>query len=436
MPVEKTHGAWGSAWSFTDKGFANINEDLVYQDAATGFYLVCDGVGGTGAGLEASRILQETLQEELARGKALIEEAQADPTKAKRDNVEKFLDQAFQSAAKRIFAHAKSDPKKNGSCTTADALLLLGNYALIAHAGPGRVFLLRKAELHQLTEDHTQLAQLRRQGKLDTIPPAQQAGYARRLTRAIGHQEQTKLDFLELELQKGDFLFLCSDGFWMTMGESTVEKILPSLIADPTTLVEKEAADCNARSPKDNFSLLLVDLSGARANMGESSADLKIQLTGKVPLFRFLSYQEIIKVINVAELFKVGAGATICKEGDAGGEMMVLLEGAADVLKQGKKIAELKKGDAFGEMTMIDTGPRTASIVASVPSNLLAFPRDALFALLREEPQLAVKFLWGLSKELNKRLKTTSDQLVGKKADHSAQDNKGPLPFLYSKDIH
>jgi CRP-like cAMP-binding protein len=99
------------------------------------------------------------------------------------------------------------------------------------------------------------------------------------------------------------------------------------------------------------------------------------------------------------------------------------------------KLTTVTTGDVFGEMSMIDTAPRSATIIAQESCSLLAFPRDAFFALLREDPTLSVKFLWGLSQEMNKRIRRLSNTLVGAEEPINQERTGGKLPFLYTKDI-
>ena len=113
--------------------------------------------------------------------------------------------------------------------------------------------------------------------------------------------------------------------------------------------------------------------------------------------------------------------------------MMLVLSGHVDVTKNGQSIRRLGQGDVFGEMSMIDAAPRSATVTAGGPTSLLAFPRDALFDLLREDQNLSVKFLWGVTMEMNKRLRAASNKLVGRpESEGTAVDRKVPLPFQRS----
>jgi hypothetical protein len=316
-------------------------------------------------------------------------------------------------------------------CTSVDLVLVFGTHALVGHVGAGRVYLVRKSEAHLLTEDHTQAAYLRRIGKLSNATPQQVATYSRRLTRAVGYQEEVKADTLLVELEPGDRFVLMTDGVWQPLGDGTVFSLAarPLPPKELLALLHGTVAETGAR---DNYTTLIADPAVAAVPI-QAGAEQKLKMLGRVPAFEYLSYQELLKVLSIGDLVKVNAGQVLCKEGEQGGEMMLLISGSADVTKSGKVIRGLGKGDVFGEMSMIDSAPRSASVVATSATNLLAFPRDALFSLFREDSLLSVKFLWGVTMEMNKRLRAASNRLVGKPEHEGAPtEKKGPLPFLRS----
>jgi len=346
-----------------------------------------------------------------------------------RDSVQIRLGQAFQEASRAVFQAAHSDPSLQSICTTMDAILVLGTHAVVAHVGSGRVYLVRKGELHQLTEDHTQLAHLRRVGKLAEVPAGQHSAYSKRLLRAVGFREEVQVDLFPVELEAGDRFVLISDGVWSAMAEEELEKLLLSGGKADAALKALHARV--GSSAKDNFTTLVLDPQTKAAPVPEASAEAKIKMLGTVPAFAFLSYKELIRVINTGELTKLGAGKEIWHEGASGDEMMLILSGSVEIIKNGKRLNVLKKGDVIGEMSMIDSAPRSASVVTVEPTNLLAFPREALFALLREETELAVKFLWGVTMEMNKRLRSVSAQIAGGAVSSMPPPpaGKAPLPF-------
>jgi protein phosphatase len=415
----------------SEAGTSPRNEDSCLVAEGLGFFLVCDGLSVKSGGEIAAKTAGECLQAWAAASQSVIEKAKTSGNKEDIKALEESMAAAFHQASSVIFHKAAEDPSYHGMCTSVDLVLVFGTHALVGHVGAGRVYLVRKSEAHLLTEDHTQAAYLRRIGKLSSATPQQVATYSRRLTRAVGYQEEVKADTLLVELEPGDRFVLMTDGVWQPLGDGTVF----SLAARPLPpkellgLLHGTVVETGAR---DNYTTLIADPAVAAVPI-QAGAEQKLKMLGRVPAFEYLSYQELLKVLSIGDLVKVNAGQVLCKEGEQGGEMMLLIAGSADVTKSGKVIRSLGKGDVFGEMSMIDSAPRSASVVATSSTNLLAFPRDALFSLFREDSLLSVKFLWGVTMEMNKRLRAASNRLVGKpETDGAPTEKKGPLPFLRS----
>ncbi len=406
----------------SELGGAARNEDVCASLPELHLFVVCDGLGKDSAE-RASRVAIHVLQAYLEKQGATFGALRASPKKESRRALQAFLAAGVQEASSAVFTATG----KGLLCTTMDVLLLTDTHALVAHVGSGRVYLGRDGQMHLLTEDHTQLASLRRMGK-PTGTPEEEARAAKRLTRAVGFREDVKVDLLEVELAEGDRFLLLTDGVWGALEDSALENL--SLKAGTVeSVVAQLHEEVRKRQPKDNFTTLLVQ-PRPKVEDATVSPEQKIKMLGRVPALEFLSYQDLIRVISTGDLLKMRTDQVVCREGDAGGEMMLIVSGAAEVQKNGKTIGTLGRGDVFGEMSMLDAAPRSATITTTAPTHLLAFPRDALFSLLREEPELAVKFLWGVTMEMNKRLRSASNQLVGVADEKDVGKRpRWPLPF-------
>jgi protein phosphatase len=412
----------------SESGALPLNEDSCRAWNEFGLVALCDGLSvGKGGGDVASRISLDTLGRWAGEQADTISKACKLNSKMVRESLQGRFSQAFQEASKAVFKAAHSEPRLQSVCTTMDAILLLGSHVIVGHAGSGRVYLARKGELHQLTVDHTQLAHLQRTGKLSEVPEGQHSALSKRLLRAVGFREEVQVDVFSVELEAGDRFFLVTDGVWAALKEEELEKILLSP-ENPNSLLRILHERVGIGKAKDNFSTVVLDPKTEPTSHPEAGAQAKIKMLGRVPAFEFLSYQELIRVINTGELVKIQAGKEIWKEGASGDEMMLILTGSVEIVKNGKRLDVLKKGDVLGEMSMIDSAPRSASALTLEPANLLAFPREALFSLLREENELAVKFLWGVTMEMNKRLRTMTSQFTGG-APLVPPVGKGVLPF-------
>ncbi len=196
---------------------------------------VADGMGGHVAGEIASRLA--------------IEAAMADPGSAG-DRARAGNDKVVEAVI--------SDPALAGMGTTLTlASLTGGNTAEIAHIGDSRAYLLRERGLRQLTQDHTLVAELVADGKLD---PAEVRAHPQRnlLTKVIGMARTVDIDELSVEVEAGDRLLLCSDGLTSMIEDPEVAEILAQGAPEEAVWNLIEAA--NRAGGEDNVTVIVVDI--------------------------------------------------------------------------------------------------------------------------------------------------------------------------------
>jgi CRP-like cAMP-binding protein len=88
------------------------------------------------------------------------------------------------------------------------------------------------------------------------------------------------------------------------------------------------------------------------------------------------------------------------KQGDVGRECFVLVEGKVKVDINGRKVASLGPGAYFGEMSLLDKGPRTATVTTETDSTVLVLGPREFSGVLDEVPQLAHKLLAALAQRI------------------------------------
>jgi CRP-like cAMP-binding protein len=114
----------------------------------------------------------------------------------------------------------------------------------------------------------------------------------------------------------------------------------------------------------------------------------------QVPLFSSLAPRHLRRLADLTEEQRYMEGARIVREGDIGDTFYVILEGEAKVKsKSGRQVNRLRPGDFFGEISVLDGGPRTASVVADTPLVMLALPRAAFLKMIQQQPEVGVKLL-------------------------------------------
>ena len=191
------------------------NEDTAYVGAAQSLLAVADGMGGHKAGEVASYMAIDTLKQRLRTHKPDL----------------KLMRLAFEEANRRIADVSKGEENCHGMGTTMTALWKTNASMLLAHVGDSRAYLLRDGILHQVTDDHSVVAELMRSGLL-TPEEARKHPYRNVITRALGSAPSVEVDLREHERHKGDIWLLCTDGLSNMLSDQKMQEILSTLPPD------------------------------------------------------------------------------------------------------------------------------------------------------------------------------------------------------------
>jgi CRP/FNR family cyclic AMP-dependent transcriptional regulator len=128
--------------------------------------------------------------------------------------------------------------------------------------------------------------------------------------------------------------------------------------------------------------------------------DDKIERLKEVPLFEACSQRQLRRVAKIARVFDVAAGTVLTRAGEPGDEFFLLLDGTARVVVSAEKHVPVHPGEFFGEMSLLDGGPRSATVVAETPIRLLVISRRHFSGLLKDVPGLTPTLLVTLSKRV------------------------------------
>jgi len=213
-------------------------------------FVVADGMGGANAGEVASRAAVETFAAGLPAGE--------DPGPR--------LAEAVRAANRRINQESEADSSRRGMGTTVTAALIGDSSVTLAHVGDSRAYLIRSGQISQLTQDHTLVDELVRQG---TLTEAEAAVHPQRsiITRALGPEPSVEVDVEDHALEAGDVLLLCSDGLSGMVGNQEMLAIVDgskSLPAAAKALIDA----ANVAGGKDNITVLLVRVGDGSPKLG------------------------------------------------------------------------------------------------------------------------------------------------------------------------
>lgn len=126
---------------------------------------------------------------------------------------------------------------------------------------------------------------------------------------------------------------------------------------------------------------------------GMAAKDTYLDHLAEVPLFSAASRKDLQKIARASDEVEVKAGRVLVDQGRPGHEFFLILEGNASVRRNNRKVAQLGPGQYFGELSLLDRGPRTATVVADTPMRVLVLGQREFLGVLDDVPGLAYKIL-------------------------------------------
>jgi protein phosphatase len=145
-----------------------------------------------------------------------------------------------------------------------------GNRLLIGHVGDSRAYLLRHSEMVRVTEDHSLVEELVREGRLT---PEQAEAHPQRaiVTRALGVDADVEVDTYEITVEPGDRVLICSDGLTTMVRERDIERFARSE-RDPQRAAELLVAAANEAGGEDNITVIVIDVLDVAAPSADGAA--------------------------------------------------------------------------------------------------------------------------------------------------------------------
>lgn len=230
------------------------NEDTMAVEPSKGIAVVADGMGGAPAGDLASALAVQEVIRGLRAGEGVTA--------------------AVRRANRRILDMSAEQPGLAGMGSTVTVLVVTpdtGRYA-VGHVGDSRVYRLSEGVFAQITEDHTVVRDLVRSGK---IPPSFEREHplGHVLSRALGVEEDLKVDEVEGEVKDGDRFLLCSDGLVRVLEDGEMEDRVRG--ADPGSLqevVDDMVEEGNLRGAPDNITVALMAVEASALSRRRAAA--------------------------------------------------------------------------------------------------------------------------------------------------------------------
>ena len=268
------------ASGLTDHGRRRAqNQDCVlcYTPAGgrtpVGLYAVADGMGGQNAGEVASQIAIDTVREDLSEfldkhagivpaSGAEVVTARLDGSQIETDGTPNdvslvdVLTATMQHCNQRIRDHGQQFPENAGLGSTLTVAMVAGDLALVGNIGDSRTYIVRDGAIRSLTQDHSLVGSLVRQG-LISEDDVYRHPHRNLIYNALGTRADANPDVVIQRLQARDILLLCSDGLWEMVRDDDIKAAVESL-DDPSQAAQMLVDSANANGGVDNISVVVV----------------------------------------------------------------------------------------------------------------------------------------------------------------------------------
>ena len=213
-------------------------------------FVVADGMGGHKAGREASSLAVNTIGHEYYSA----------PT----ESIPESLQHAFQAANDKIHSQSAISAKYSGMGTTCTALVLKDDHAYIGHIGDSRVYRISKENIVQLTNDHSNVAEMQRRGMI-TKEEAKYHPERSLLYRALGSRAVAEIDIIDdIDLGADEYFLMCTDGLFNHVEDEEMKTVV--LGNDPQKASEVLVELSNDRGGTDNITVQVVHVKSSDQN--------------------------------------------------------------------------------------------------------------------------------------------------------------------------
>ena len=204
------------SWGLTDPGCVRKQNQDAYRieqlDRGTLLCVVCDGMGGAKSGNVASTLAAEVFVDEIRRcWKPGMET----------DRIDQMLRGAVKLANFTVYDQAAQFEEFSGMGTTLVAALVRDDQAILVNVGDSRCYGINRSGIRLLTKDHSLVQMMVDRGDL-TPEVAKSYPGKNLITRAVGTEPAVLCDLYHREVNKGDYLLLCSDGLSNVMDDQEI----------------------------------------------------------------------------------------------------------------------------------------------------------------------------------------------------------------------
>ena len=238
------------AYAKSDIGKAReMNQDAYYISEPSSpikLYLLADGMGGYKGGEIASNLA-------IKCAKSYIENNFKDVAKD-RDSLIQLVASSMEYANMVVYEKSKEDKELEGMGTTLEIALIYNNKVFIGHIGDSRIYRIRKAFIRKLTQDHSYVQKLVKDGTI-TQEQAEKHPQKNILLKVLGCNAFIEPDVMVKGFLKDDILVMCSDGLSNMVAQDDIYKMASKDIEQATIELVNKA---NENGGFDNITVVII----------------------------------------------------------------------------------------------------------------------------------------------------------------------------------
>lgn len=229
------------------------NEDAVFVSNTPigilpNLYIVADGMGGHKAGSTASSLAIESFCDYIkTHGQMSVKT---------REDVAILLKMGIRHANYIVYEKAKEKEEYAGMGTTFTVATVIDDILYIAHVGDTRLYLVNRSQIHQATTDHSLVQEMLEQGYLSQNE-IKEHPQRHIITRAVGTYAKVKVDTLMYDINKVEYVLLCSDGLTVMLSDEEVHQIILEEL-DIEKIIDRLIGTANAKGGVDNIAVIIA----------------------------------------------------------------------------------------------------------------------------------------------------------------------------------
>ena len=226
------------------------NEDCFLIRPERRIFIVADGMGGHNAGEVASAEAVKSVDEFFTP--EVIARMDNDPS-----SVESLMSEVFHQANNHVYTMACQNPDYKGMGCTLIVALITGDTLHTCHVGDVRGYIVGSSAIRQLTNDHTEVAKLVREGGM-TPEEARVSQMKNYLTQAVGQLSSLEPEYNTCRLENDDRVLLCSDGLWDMLPDSQIQEIFEKN-RTVEAVCKKLISEANNAGGHDNVTVVVFE---------------------------------------------------------------------------------------------------------------------------------------------------------------------------------